>query len=501
MSARVLFVGLNSVDLPLVERWIAEGRLPVLASLRDRARRFRLDTCLPTMPSAIWTELASGRVAGKTAFYFPIRQVVTGEIEPRALRADECDPRSFWTAADHAGLRVAALDMPTIPLPRERFHGVFLCSWSEHDRLFELGSLPAGFVDEVLEQYGPYPIAQMVDHNYPHTAEGKERMIDDLLAGGLLARRLFVDVLSREPWDLYACTVSEAHSGGHYFGGWVDREPPPDSGWGPRATTAMLRLYEEADTTLGALIEAAPDATLVVALSHGMGEPVGGQQLLPEVVARLAGSGGASATRLRRSLPAPLRRLARALIRGRARERLQAATGSLAHPLASGATRAFALETVSAVGMVRLNLRGREPNGSVEPGAEAEALLEDIRRAVLELTIPETGERAVASARTAEEIWGPELHPDTPDLIVTFRRDVGRIDAVSSPRVGTVRLPYVVGSRTCDHTPDSALWLAGPGIEPADLVEGRAVDLAPTVLSLLGVETPAWMDGRPLRLA
>lgn len=501
MPARVLVVGLNSVDLPLVERWIAEGRLPALSSLRERARRFRLDTCLTTMPSAIWTELASGRVAGRSAFYFPIRQVVTGEVEPRPLRADECDPRSFWTAADAAGLRVAALDMPTMPPPRDPFDGLFLCSWSEHDRLFELGAVPAGFVDEVLERYGPYPIEQMVDHNYPHTAEGKERMIDDLLAGGEQARRLFVDVLAREQWDVYACAVSEAHSGGHYFGGWVDREPPPGSGWGPRATTAMLRLYEEADATLGALLEAAPGATVLVSLSHGMGEPIGGQQLLQEVVARLAGSGSASATRLRRSLPAPVRRLARALIRGRARERVQAATGSLAHPLASSATRAYAPETVSGVGMVRMNLRGREPNGSVEPGPEAEALLEDLREAILELTIPETGERAVASARTAVEVWGPDLHVDTPDLIVTFRRDVGRIDAVASPRVGTVREPYVVGSRTSDHTPDNALWLVGPGIEPGELVEGRAVDLAPTVLSLLGVETPDWMDGRPLRLA
>ncbi|MEZ5099735.1 MAG: alkaline phosphatase family protein [Thermoleophilia bacterium] len=477
------------------------GGLPTLASLGRRARRFRLDTCLQTMPSAIWTELVSGRVAGKTAFSFPIRQVVTGEVEPRALRAEECDPRAFWTAADGAGLRVAALDMPTTPPPRERFDGVFLCSWSEHDRLFEPGSVPAGFLDEVLERYGPYPIEQMVDHNYPHTAEGKERMIDDLLAGGRLARRLFVDTLEREPWDLFACTLSEAHSGGHYFGGWVDRAPPPGSGWGPRATTAMRQLYDEADATLGALLAAAPDATVVASLSHGMGEPVGGQQLLAEVVARLAGSGGGSAARARAALPAPVRRLARTLIRGRARERLQEAAGSLPHPLASPATRAYAPETVSAVGMVRLNLRGREPFGSVEPGPEAEALLEDLRQAMLELTIPETGARAVAAARTAVEIWGPDLHPDTPDLIVTFRRDVGRIDAVSSQRVGTVRLPYVVGSRTCDHTPDNALWVAGPGVEPGELAEGRAVDVAPTVLALLGVETPGWMDGRPLRLA
>ena len=47
-----------------------------------------------------------------------------------------------------------------------------------------------------------------------------------------------------------------------------------------------------------------------------------------------------------------------------------------------------------------------------------------------------------------------------------------------------------------------ALFLAaGRGVRPGlRLGEVRAVDVAPTVLALLGVEAPRWMEGRVLPL-
>ena len=45
-----------------------------------------------------------------------------------------------------------------------------------------------------------------------------------------------------------------------------------------------------------------------------------------------------------------------------------------------------------------------------------------------------------------------------------------------------------------------ALFLAaGPGIDPGTrLGRVRALDVAPTVLAILGVEPPEWMEGRPI---
>ena len=52
--------------------------------------------------------------------------------------------------------------------------------------------------------------------------------------------------------------------------------------------------------------------------------------------------------------------------------------------------------------------------------------------------------------------------------------------------------------RSGDHTVESRLWAIGPGIAPGTRVEGgNVLDLAPTVLALLGVPAPDGLDGKP----
>ena len=46
-------------------------------------------------------------------------------------------------------------------------------------------------------------------------------------------------------------------------------------------------------------------------------------------------------------------------------------------------------------GAIRINLKGREPEGLVEPGAEYEALRQEIADALIALENPETGKSAV----------------------------------------------------------------------------------------------------------
>jgi predicted AlkP superfamily phosphohydrolase/phosphomutase len=151
-------------------------------------------------------------------------------------------------------------------------------------------------------------------------------------------------------------------------------------------------------------------------------------------------------------------------------------------------------------GAVRLNLIGREPNGAVQPGAEAEAVLDDLTRALYELRQPSSGEPIVASVRRAAEVFGPDHHPDVPDLLVAFRRDLGVLDECESPRVGRVRVapngPWM--PRSGDHTDHSRLWVVGPNVVPGTELRGDVLDVAPTVLAALGVAAPSRYDGRAL---
>ena len=494
MPARVLVIGLDSAESTLIERWIAEGKLPALAELYEQGATYRLDNCWGTLPTAVWPELTSGRSPGKVALFFPPGQLHTGETAPRSVASAEVDPLAFWTIASDAGKRVAAIDLPWT-VPPDELNGIFLGEWGTHDRWFGTGCFPRTLADEIRELHGDYPVG-LCDDDYGASSAERERLAADLLAAVDYETRLFLDLLEREAWDLFACAFGQFQCVGHNF--WAFMEADEDVSDSLRS--AVFDVVSRVDEAIAALRAAAgPEAVSVVIASHGMGPLTGGPQLLSEVLVRLgAGSGQGSAAQIRSRLPIGVRSTIRKLTPAPLRRRLQHAAGSLPAPLASSATRAIALPA-DVNGYIRLNIKGREPSGSVEPGAEAEAELSEIRRELLELEDPASGKRIVTEVVSAEEAFGPDHHPDVPDLMVSFRNDLGTLHACASDYVGLVKVPFRIANRSGDHTGEARLWLAGNGIRPTDSPgSANALDVAPTILSLLGVPIPPDLDGQSL---
>ncbi|MDQ3380679.1 MAG: hypothetical protein M3546_10225 [Actinomycetota bacterium] len=176
--------------------------------------------------------------------------------------------------------------------------------------------------------------------------------------------------------------------------------------------------------------------TVFAVASHAFVDPTGGQQLIPEVLVRLGyGSGRGASVRARSKVPPGVRRLVHKVLPRGATQTLQARAGTLPNPLDSPLTRAAALDG-DRCSWIRLNLDGREPHGAVEPRAEADGILADIRAELLVLEHPHTGARIVRQVQSAAEAFGADHHPDVPDLIVDFRIDLGMLDACRSSRVG-----------------------------------------------------------------
>jgi hypothetical protein len=239
-----------------------------------------------------------------------------------------------------------------------------------------------------------------------------------------------------------------------------------------------------------------------------MGAYTGGPNLLNELLARMGLSGTARdsgvgqfvrhlqrhqgrAAHLVRGALRPL--LGRALLR-----RAQSEFGALHAPLTSPDVRATALPN-NRCGAIRFNLKGREPFGTVAPGNEAGALRADITEALLALRDPSGDVPIVENVVTAEDAFGPDRHADVPDLMIVFRDDLGTLDACVSPKFGRIDAPVYKRNlpRSGDHTTQSRCWIAGRGIG-GGAGQGDVLDLAPTVLTRLGVTLHAALEGRPL---
>lgn len=513
MSARVLFIGLDAAEPTLLRAGIASGALPALAGLASRGSSASLANCMLTLPGAVWPEIASGVSCGKLPRFFHPRQVITGEAAPRPLRADDVagDP-TFWTVASEQGRRVAVVDIPHTPLA-SAINGVQVVEYGLHDSHFGPASRPAPLLDELRTAHGAYPVPSC-DH-YGGSTASHLRLLEDLLEGIERKTRMLLDLLARERWDLFACGFSEAHCGGHWFWHYSDV-----THWGfvpeapPSLREAVRTIYARLDASVGRIVAAAGADTTVVLASHGMAQYVAGYQLLPEVLARL---GLSSAPAGKGALLRGLQHAAKSWIPRRYWERLgrlvveqpmmravvrplQRGSGAMFFPLESPNTRAAYVPN-NTIGAIRLNLRGREPFGQVEPGAEAAELVEEIRTELLALRHPVSGQPIVDRVVTAEEVFGRDHHPDVPDVIVRFRQDLGLLDGCESPRVGHVHVPVGSrwGRRSGDHSPRSAVWVEGAGFPAGGQCEpGSLLDIAPTLLAALGCALPLVLDGRPL---
>ena len=493
MPARVLFIGADAAEATLIERWAAEGHLPAFARLGAATPPARLGNPLETLPGAIWPEITTGRSGKRDAIFYPTRQIKTGEGRFRAVRPAETDTRTFYSVAAGAGRRVAVFDLPHTVL--DRTVAAHVVEYDLHDHWYGTTSQPPGLLAELRARHGDPLITACDEHGA--TEAGYLRLVDGLVEGARRKTEALLDLIARERWDLFACNFSEGHCAGHHLWHFLDEQAPRHTAAAPERLRHGLRtVYAAIDEGIGRLVAAAGrDADVMVLASHGMTLYTGGPQLLPKVLRHL-GMGGTRRSALRAALPDPLVRVLRLVPRS-FRRKAHAAADAMVHPLELSSTRAVDVDNLRC-GAIRLNLRGREPKGTVARGREEAALAAELSDELLRLEDPASGARIVERVMTAREAFGEAHSPDVPDLIVVFRTDLGPIEACRSPRVGLVRSPLFKPHlpRSGDHSVESRLWAVGPDL-PARLEPGNVLDVAPTLLALCGVEAPAWMDGRP----
>jgi predicted AlkP superfamily phosphohydrolase/phosphomutase len=158
-------------------------------------------------------------------------------------------------------------------------------------------------------------------------------------------------------------------------------------------------------------------------------------------------------------------------------------------------TRAYTM----GLGGLYLNLKGREAQGIVEPGAEAEALKRELIAKLTGLRDEARAAESIGAVYATSALYkGPYLG-EAPDLIVGFN-DGYRTSWDAA--VGKVSASVFEDNRKAwsgDHAVD-------PHLVPGVLFCNRKIqglnpgieDLAPTALELFGVPRPPWMEGKPL---
>jgi len=165
------------------------------------------------------------------------------------------------------------------------------------------------------------------------------------------------------------------------------------------------------------------------------------------------------------------------------------------HDVDWSATRAY---SVGLTGMF-LNVKGREAQGIVEPGADAAALKAEIIGKLSGMRDPEKNAIAIREAFDTSALYTGPYVGNAPDLLIGYNAGYrvswdGATGIVAGPVFDDNTRAW-----SGDHCIDPRLV---PGVffcnRRIDTKDPSLVDIAPTALRLFGIEPPAYMDGRPL---
>jgi predicted AlkP superfamily phosphohydrolase/phosphomutase len=495
----VLVVALDMGDETLLRRWVREHRLPHFAALVSSGAWVRLQSTAEVLHTSAWPTLATGTSPGRHGVYYPYQPKpgfqLARHIEPEAYGAS-----TFWTLAGDAGRRCIVYDIPeTFADPRFKGRGIF--DWGTWAWYGVPTAQPTNLLRQLKSRFGPYPLgfeAKRLGLAWPDHIEQR------LLRAVRYKQRSARWLLERGDWDLAAVGFCETHPAGHYLwpAGADDVRMSDEALFEP-----LFRVYAAVDEALGALLETVPSGTTVMVTSgDGVRPNRTAWHLLPTILQRLGHTPSAGeAPGGRRASSASLASRVQALVPPRARQlimnrlpwRLRNELGMRIQTrgIDWSRTRAFTLPT-DLEGCIRINVKGREPRGIIEPSAQYNDLCEELRTRLEELVNPSTGEPAVQRVWLRNQIFPGPRQEQLPDVVVTWN-DRAPLVSVTSPRIGLVEGTNP-DPRPGTHSQSGFVLAAGPAIPAHDEGRGHVTDVAPTVLRLLDVHMMQNFDGKPL---
>jgi predicted AlkP superfamily phosphohydrolase/phosphomutase len=453
-----MLIGLDCAEPSLVlERW--RGELPTISGLMERGTYGRLTSVIPPITVPAWSCMMSSRTPGDLGVYgFRNRSDHSYDGAFIATSTAIEAPR-LWDLVTRAGGSSIVLGVPGTYPPRP-LKGVMVSCFLTPS-LESRYTYPPALRGEIAEVVGEY-----VFDTKDFRTDDKERLLAQIY--DMTDRRfaLAEHLLETKPWQFFALVEMGPDRMHHAFWKFMDPEHRKHEPGSPFAD-AILDYYRHVDDLIARLLEHADEDTVVFVLSdHGAKRLDGG-------------------------------------IRVNEWLRREGLLATLAEPTAVSSLRDVGVDwpRTTAWGeggyyaRVFLNVKGREPEGIVEP-EQYEAVRDDLARRIA--AIPDDAGNPIPTA-----VYKPEdLYEDpqgvAPDLIVVFGDLLWRSVGTVGGDEGIQTLENDTGPDDANHAQDGLYVVAGPGIEARGHADAHLLDIAPTVLELLGVEREPGMRGESL---
>jgi len=529
---KVLVIGVDAATPDLLMKWAEEGKLPTFSKLIKNGASGKLRSTIPPTTAPAWLSFVTGKNPGKLGIFdFVEREPNTYRTKLVNFQSTHC--KSIWEILSDKGKKVGVFNVPTT-FPPKKVNGFIVSGWP----------IPQGAVftypGDLQQKLGLFVGVQ----------EGPERTIamatwmwfagdDDCLKGLYRFTEREVKatqyLMNSYEWDFFMTVFTCMDPIQHFFWKYTDPEHPLyDPEKGEKYGNEILKFYQKVDEILKELLNiVGEDTTIIIMSDHGAGPLYN----LFNVNDWLRRKGFLERTRKKTNRFLNLSSLIKLLFR-RVLDRvtnliyvlgllkvyyfvtdhsyylrtldktLRAFTGIMPSVRRSlqemdiewSKTKAYSFGSGN-VGRIYLNVKGREPQGIVEPGQEYEELRNQLIKELRKLADPTTGRSMDITVFRKEEIYHGEYVHQAPDIVLYMNELLTEFD----PSLGHDSFfSYDFSSKRSNagHRMDGILILKGPRFRKGlKIGQAEIIDGAPTILYLMGCPIPDDMDGKVLTSA
>ncbi len=507
---KVLVIGLDGATYDLIKPWAEQGKLPTIQRLLKEGAAGELESTVPPMTAPAWTSFMTGMNPGKHGLYDWIyRHRHSYDVSP--VTAEHCQEPPLWRILSHADRRVCLINIP-MTFPPQPVNGLLISGMPAPSKKVTI-TFPSNLLSQLEAELGEYLLYP--DPGQAYSDSGVDEFIDRLYRTTEMRLKVLHHLRAREDWDFCMLVFNGTDTVQHAMWKYMDSQHPlHDPAKAEKYGDAILAYFQYVDRALGEIADSLDEQTVLMLMSdHGFGPfhkfiHVNNwlrQEGFLKIRRRPWSMFKAGLFRLGFAPMAIYNflmrfgfgRLKREVVRGQGQGLLKTlflSFGDVDWPR----TQAYSLGNV---GQIRINVRGREPQGRVEPGETYEAVREEIIARLKELRDPQTGEAVVQEIYRREEIYSGKNLEEASDIVFIPTRmeyfGFGEYEFGSNQVIEQMRRG-ISGT----HRPNGMFLLWGPPVKKGAWHDNaQIIDLAPTILHLLGESVPSNMDGSVLEAA